>query len=90
MTRCSRQVVFRFGPMSEVRYLNRLPEYGERVLHSGQQWEVVAVSASGTGKTTCVLERVLAAGRELAPDLLDRARGELDTVAWNLPRPRST
>jgi hypothetical protein len=82
-------VVFRFGAISELRYPKHVPEPGERLMRGGEEWEVVAVTSSGEGKSICVLHRVLMAP-ELAPDLLERVRSELDSAAWNLPPPRST
>ena len=60
------QVVFRFGKSSEVRYVETLPERGERVMHGGALWEVVVTGTSGGHKATCVLEPV--SERRSGPD----------------------
>jgi hypothetical protein len=87
------QVVFRFGESSEVRYVERIPEYGERFAHGGATWEVVAVERSGEYITTCVLLPVASSRADahaLATDLLERTHAvDSDQIAWNLPRPRT-
>jgi hypothetical protein len=86
----SAQVIFRFGESSEIRYVDRLPELGERVEHQGATWEVVSVEKRRGHSATCVLSLVVPSLQErtLAQELLERV--ERDQVAWNLPRPPTT
>ena len=86
------EVVFRFGESSEVRYVDRMPECGERFTRGDTTWEVVAVETPGEGRTTCVLMPVSWDARTVVNDLMERVQEfELDQIAWNLPRrPRAT
>jgi hypothetical protein len=45
-----RPFTFRFDRDTEVHYLARAPEVGERVTHSGELWVVVDVGADTAGK----------------------------------------
>jgi hypothetical protein len=45
----SHQVNFRFGGVTEVRYLRAVPAVGERVLHEGKPWLVTLVDEDGVG-----------------------------------------
>lgn len=43
------QVTFRFGRDLEVRYLERPPSPGDRVLHDGKPWVVTSVGSDSAG-----------------------------------------
>ena len=44
-----RRVVFSFGSESEVRYIDGVPEVGDRVTHGTELWLVSEVSVNGVG-----------------------------------------
>jgi hypothetical protein len=85
------QVVFRFGEDTEVRYVERVPERGERVMHHGGAWEVATIEIRGDYKTTCILLPASARERSVTSDLMERVpNADRDQIAWNLPRRRRT
>ena len=45
-----RRVTFRFDNDTEVHYLSRTPETGERVTHSGELWVVVELRRDAAGE----------------------------------------
>jgi hypothetical protein len=45
------RVTFRFEDATEVRYLPRLPESGDLVVHGSTLWRVAFVSADAVGTT---------------------------------------
>lgn len=77
MLRNRLEVVFRFpGQVTEIRYLDRLPEVGEMVERKGGSWRVASVTRkSGWVGYDVLCERLEKRRlRDLADDLLRRVR----------------
>ena len=72
-------IVFRLPNRIEVRYLESIPQVGDRATYAGTIFTVVSVDVRDDLNVVCVL----------APDA-ERGSGEFDRVAWGLPpaRPR--
>jgi hypothetical protein len=48
------RVTFRFGRDTELQYLSRVPEVGDRVTHGGALWVVTDVRSDSVGEVvTC-------------------------------------
>ena len=48
------RVTFRFGRDTELHYLSRVPEVGDRVAHRGELWVVADVRSDSVGEiVTC-------------------------------------